>query len=70
MQKSLIGAAFLAIGSGAFLGIMFSLFGLLRSLPSIAYGLWQVALVAALGIYAWKKLLPKGHSQNRGNSKK
>ena len=70
MQKSLIGAAFLAIGSGAFLGIMFSLFGLLRSLPSIAYGLWQLALVAGLGIYAWKKLLPKGHSQNRGNSKK
>ena len=70
MQKGLISAAFLAIGSGAFLGIMFSLFGLLGSVPSIAYGLWQIALVAALGFYAWKKLLPEGHSHNRGNSKK
>ncbi len=70
MQKNLVSATLLAMGSGAFLGIMLSLFGLLRSLPSIAYGVWQVALAVALGVYAWKRLLPHGHSHNRGNSKK
>ena len=70
MQKNLVSATLLAMGSGAFLGIMLSIFGLLRSLPSIAYGVWQVALVAVLGVYAWKRLLPPGCFQNRGNSKK
>ncbi len=68
MQKNLLGAFWFALGSGAFLGIMLSAFGLL-SLPSVAYGLWQVALVAAMAIYA-KKALSKPKNNPSGGIEK
>lgn len=70
MQKMLSNGFLLSIGSGAFLGIMFSVFGVLGALPSVAYGLWQVALVGAMAFFAYKKLMPPGTSQNGGSSLK
>ena len=67
MQKNLLSAFWFALGSGAFLGIMLSVFGLL-ALPSAAYGLWQIALVVAMAIYA-KKALSKPKNTSVGGSK-
>ena len=55
MQKKLLQAFWFALGSGAFLGVMLSVFGLI-SLPSIIYGLWQGILVFAMAVYAGKSL--------------
>lgn len=55
MQKKLLQAFWFALGSGAFLGVMLSVFGLI-SLPSIVYGIWQGFLVGAMAIYAGKTL--------------
>ena len=70
MQKSLASGFLLALGSGAFLGIMFSIFGLIGSLPSIVYGIWEIALTGAMAFYAWKMLLPPGTSRNGGTPRK
>ncbi len=70
VQKNLAGGLLLVLGSGAFLGVMFSIFGLLGALPSIVYGVWQIALVVAMAFYAGKKLLAHGGSQSGGSSQK
>ncbi len=55
MQKFLIHALWFALGAGAFLGIMLSLFGVL-ALPSVVYGIWQIALVGAMALYTFSAL--------------
>ena len=55
LQKSLLQALWFALGTGAFLGTMLSLFGVL-SLPSVVYGIFQIALVGAMAFYTFKRL--------------
>ena len=68
MQKNLVYALWFALGAGAFLGVMLSLFGVL-SLPSVAYGVLQIALVAALAFYAFKALREDKKSPSGGSDK-
>ena len=55
MQKYLLQALWFALGTGAFLGTMLSLFGVL-SLPSIVYGIFQIVLISAMVLYTFSAL--------------
>ena len=68
MQKNLASAFWFVLGSGAFLGVMLSIFRLI-ALPSLAYGLWQIALVGVMTVYV-KKTLGKPSAPKSGGFEK
>lgn len=69
LQKNLKGAFWFVLGGGAFLGVMLAIFRLL-ALPSIAYGLWQIALVGAMAIYGHKAMKKFSNPRLGGSEKK
>lgn len=56
LEKTLLSAFWFVLGSGVFFGAMLSVFGLLFAVPSCLYGLWQLAAVIAIGVYAYRSL--------------